>query len=137
MKMWVVPSNEPGKSYAVVGATKEPKNSLGEALWDELNQEWEDGDWLQIEKVDDGEGNMVDTITVNQSEKDRVKADRQAKEDAAAAEGARKKDKLKAIYKKMRQARKDDIQNLEDVRQRIDDLTQIVVEILTSEEDDV
>jgi len=72
---------------------KTPKKRLiGLALIDPVTSEPENPLWLQIESIDDGFGNFVDTITVNQTLKDSIQAqdiiDDQKKSDDLALDDA-------------------------------------------------
>ena len=97
----------------------------------------EDPAWLQLETIQDPEtGSMVPTLTVNQATKDAVLAQRSADEFDRAAEITARKKKHKRLKKKIRQARRDDVTDLESIKDRLDDLTALVKELLTSESDD-
>lgn len=84
--------------YVVKAKGFVPVNSIGEMI------PGEDPEWLQLENIDDGSGNLVPTLTVNQITKDAVLEQRlqdqlQADLDQAVIDDAKKLkvDKVKAI----------------------------------------
>jgi len=80
MKFYIVWNKNNNSTWEIVGAKGfVPKNVLGEAPFDELANAPEEAQWLQIELVEDVNGNAREVFTVDQVKKDEVLASRDVK----------------------------------------------------------
>lgn len=88
----------------------------------------EDAAWLQIEAIDDGQGNLVNTVTVNQVLKEQIMQQRLdddlARQEAEEAEKARKKEK----EDKIKNFNPNQVNNLNDIRQSLLDVIEFLKE---------
>lgn len=116
MKYWIVPNSMDPTKFSRVGSSVRPKNAIG------LAPDGEDPAWLQVELIDDGDGNMVETITVNQPTKDAVLQqrfdDQQARDAAKAAADAAKQAKID----KVKNINTNTLNGLDDLKQAIADI---------------
>jgi len=102
------------------GFIKEEHYELSESL------KGEDPAWLQIEQVDDGQGTMVDTVTVDAALKAQVQQQRLDAQLARETASMGRKKKRKKLRKKMRDFDKTELVGLEQLQDQIDDIVKFL-----------
>lgn len=110
LKHVIVDDNGTWKEKFVRGFT--PPNYIGEML------EGEDVRWLQLENIDDGQGNLIPTITVNAPLKASIQAqDLQDELDEEAQKAAEKalKDAKKLLLKNFKKTDITDLNSIKNV----------------------
>jgi len=119
MKTYVIDRNG---TWGIETRTHKPSNYIGMAIKDELTGEYEDARWLQLEMIDDGQGNMVETLTVDQAKKAQIQDQEQQDKQLAEQDKKNKEDKKKAIDQKIKQMKPEQINNINDIREAIKDI---------------
>ena len=119
MKTYVIDRNG---TWDLETRTHKPPNYVGMAIKDPLTGEWEDASYLQLEMIDDGQGNMVETITVDQAKKAQIQDQEQQDKQLAEQDKKNKEDKKKAIDQKIKQMKPEQINNINDIREAIKDI---------------
>lgn len=113
------------KSYTIIGLdgsyqnikkSYKPKNSLGETPIDPMTGEPEDSRWLQLENIDDGNGNMIPTVTVDDVLKAQIQADDLQKQLDNEATKAAEKAAKDAKKKLLKDFKKTDVTDLDSIK---------------------
>lgn len=111
------------RSHAPRGGNIE---SVFTAPIDPLTGNVERAEWLQVEKIDHGNG-KVDTVTINQALKAQIIADKLASDLQKELDNELEKENLKAAKRAAKLIKKSDLTDLESIRSAFDNLNKFVL----------
>lgn len=118
LKNYVLPDlNDPTKLK--VEYRSSARGTIGIAPVDPLTGEFEDAEWLQVENIENEQGQFIDTITVNQLLKDEIKLARQAKKVTDDEEKVSSDASQDQLFDFLLNFDENDINNIEDIRSAI------------------
>ncbi len=126
-KSWLVPEEGNRSKLVVVKSNFRPLNAL-EVPIDPITSLPEDERWLQIENVEVSKGNFKNIVTVNKKLKSEFQSQDLAERKKQNDRKNSRKNKMKEISKRSKSFDKSQILGLEQIRNQLDDIMEILKE---------